>query len=89
MPKQKDSKFKRVVTVLLNSLPKIGRIKHYEFVTSLGAGIVFDDAGYWQQTDSQCFQLTLIPNQLWSAIGLREAAEEFKTMADYLDKLSN
>lgn len=77
----------RVITVILDQIPKVGLIKQHKFVTSLGAGITFNYKEPCDKQQSIGFDLELQPgNQYWTAVELREAAAEFVAMAEYLEE---
>lgn len=79
----------RVLTVLLDKLPEAftGRIKQHEFVTTLGAGVVFEKADTVR--GQATFKMRFTNNApLWTAKELQELALECIEMAKYLDKIS-
>lgn len=76
----------RIVTMICDHIPQIGKIKEHKFVSTLGAGVTFvKSETQWNGLES--FDLTLLPNQVWCAQELRELADECIVLAKYLEKI--
>jgi hypothetical protein len=89
MTTNNDLPQKRLLTVLLDSLPEAltGRINRHEFTTTMGAGVTFEKA----PTIYGLATLTMNVNThsgYWTATELRELAAECEEMAKYLDRIS-
>ncbi|MCE9567415.1 MAG: hypothetical protein K8U57_35895 [Planctomycetes bacterium] len=76
----------RIITVICDFLPSIGKIKEHKFITSLGAKINFVrcepsnmSPGYYLNF------LDASSGQYWVSAELRELAEECLMLADHLD----
>lgn len=82
----KGNPISRAITVLVDQIPTVGIIKEHIFKTSLGAGIIFTRRTGLDHAPG--FDLKFYHSeQYWTAVELREAAEEFVKVAEYLEKL--
>lgn len=83
-----QSPISRIVTVICDHIPLVGRIKEHRFVSTLGEGAVFTKTPPLAN-GFEAFSLSICPsNQVWTAQELRELADECLMMAKYLEKLS-